>query len=118
MVRASQVPVAEGGELCFCTVNFPSRDTRNTRVIIDSDEPFISPSADNSLWEYRVYTTLNDGTTTESILYVQTPLRAGQLKVIKVHLSDDKGVIESDDATVGVSVTLDWGKIILPDIPL
>jgi hypothetical protein len=99
-------------------VNFPSRDTRNTRVIIDSDEPFISPSADNSLWEYRVYTTLNDGTTTESILYVQTPLRAGQLKVIKVHLSDDKGVIESDDATVGVSVTLDWGKIILPDIPL
>lgn len=118
MVRASQVPVAEGGELCFSTVNFPSRDTRDTRLIIDSDEPFISPSADNALWEYRVYTTLKDGSTTESILYVQTPLRAGQLKVTKVHLSDDKGVVESDDPTVGVSVTLDWGKIVLPDIPL
>ena len=36
-----------------------------------------------------------------------TPLRAGQLKILKsvVH---DSGVVSAEDPDVGVSVTLDW----------
>lgn len=118
IVKATQLPVKKGDELCFCTVNFPSRDSEPTRLVIEGEEPFVAPDALDALWQFRVYTTLNDGSVTESILSITKPLRAGQLKVVKVHLADDQGVVESDDSTVGVNVTLDWNLNTYPDIPL
>lgn len=83
--------------LCYCSVNFPSRD--NISRALD----------DLSLWQFKVYLTKEDGTTTESIIYVREPLKAGELKIIKAVIDDDGGVRPSD-SRVGVSVTLDWNS--------
>lgn len=118
IVRTDQLSVSDTDDLCFCSVNFPSRDSDPTRLVIEGEEPFDAPSAEEALWQYRIYVTLEDGSVTESILSMPKPLRPGQMKVVKVHFSDDQGVIVSDDNSVGVSVTLDWGKIDFPDVPL
>ena len=99
------------GEVAFCTVNFPSREPEpteaSTRVVIETTDPFVGPTSDKSLWEFRIYTTTHDGTTTENVLYIRRPLRAGQLMIIKVKAHPD-GSVTTDDQTVGVSVTLNW----------
>ena len=118
IVRTSQLAVDGTEDLCFCSVNFPSRDSDHTRLVIEGDEPFDAPTASEALWQYRIYVTLADGSVTESVLSMTKPLRPGQMKVVKVHFVDDQGGVASDDSTVGVSVTLDWGKIKYPDVPL
>lgn len=101
------------GELCFVSVNFPSRElpetneSPETKVIIDTDEIAVSPDADNPLWYWTVYATLEDGSVTMSNLGVLTPLRAGQFKLVKAKLHDS-GIVSTSDPMVGVSVTLDW----------
>lgn len=111
LVIANPVKAENEGEMAFCTVNFPSREPEEsdatTRVIIETTDPFVAPTAKESLWEFRIYTTNHDGSTTESILYIRRPLRAGQLMIIKVKAHPD-GSVTTDDQTVGVSVTLNW----------
>ena len=48
-----------------------------------------------------------DGTVTESILYIDRPLQAAQLRIIKARLKAD-GSLQPESQEVGVSVTLDW----------
>lgn len=98
----------------FVSVNFPSREPSitqqaapTTRTIIETTEPFIANSNSEALWEFRVYIPQPDGTITETILGIRDPLRAGQLKIIKVRVGDN-GQLESETPNVGVSVTLDW----------
>lgn len=79
---------------CFCSVNFPSRDKA------EGDEP---------LWKFIIHVTNEDGTITETVLTVMEPLKAGDLKIVKAYLDDD-GAAQPTDATVGVSVTLDWNS--------
>ena len=109
IVRTQRVSAQPGTtELCFASTHFPSRDEdRETKVIIDTDEPFISDESDEEFWQWRVYAYLDDGSVTESILHVHTPLRAGQLKVVKCRVHAD-GTASTEDRTVGVSVCLDW----------
>lgn len=131
--------------VCYCTVNFPSREagqTRSdhaavgdshsvvgdlhsvvgnlqspTRTVIETQEPFVAQPGEQSLWEYRVYVTNADGTVTESIVGIREPLRAGQLKIIQVWIGDD-GRVMSNTPEVGISVTLDWkpGNVYNPEI--
>lgn len=91
IVRTTSVATGTD-QLCFCSVNFPSRDKA------EGDEP---------LWEYRVYVTLADGSVTESILRVNEPLGAGQLKVVQCVLCAD-GSVTTSNPLVGVSITLEW----------
>ena len=49
----------------------------------------------------------SDGSITENLLYVREPLKAGELKVVKVRLKE-RGEVEAVSVDVGVSVTLDW----------
>ena len=114
LVRAKCVESESSGEVAFCTVSFPSREApakkiqqASRRVIIETDEPFITPLAQESIWEIHVYATALDGTRTKSVLYIKRPLRAGQLMIVKVRMHED-GSVTSGDPTVGVSVTLDW----------
>lgn len=110
VVRASQVEVdSEGAPLCFTTVTFPSRDVEDTKVIIETEDPFMSETAENPLWRYRVYFTLDDGSVTETILGVNLPLRAGQFKVIRARALPDGSVVPMD-SYVGASVTLKWNE--------
>ena len=105
----------EGGHMGFCSVTFPSRepssegDSRSTtRTVIETEEPFIAQPGQESLWEFRVYVPQPDGSVTETILRIREPLRAGQLKIIKVRLRADGSVDPETPEEVGASVTLDW----------
>ena len=92
LVHAQPVNTGTDETLCFCTVNFPSRDQA------EGDEP---------LWKYVVYVTLADGSVTKSVLEMKEPLNAGDLKVVKSYLSPDGGV-RPESTLVGVSITLEW----------
>ena len=94
-------------KLCLCTVSLPSREPFQQRLVIETEEPFANTYTENGLWQYKVYVTLKNGTTTQSVLNMATPLRAGQLKIIKASLRDD-GAVVTNAINVGVSVTLDW----------
>ncbi len=92
LVHAQPVDTGIDNMLCFCAVNFPSRDQA------EGDEP---------LWEYRVYVTLADGTVTETILKISEPLCAGEFKLVVGQLDRD-GSVRTDNSEVATSVTLDW----------
>lgn len=107
----------DNGEVGFCSVTFPSPEPKETRTVIETEEPFIAKPGEESLWQFLVYVPNPDGTITESILGIREPLRAGQLKIIRVRIGPG-GVIESEDQTVGVSVNLDWKPAGQHDVPL
>ena len=117
IVRTKQVinEEEESGELAFCSVTFPSREPDNdgehtvTRTIIETEDPFITPLADESLWEFHIYATASDDSITLTKLFIRRPLRAGQLMIIKAKARPD-GSVESKNETVGISVTLNWNE--------
>ncbi len=96
--------------LCFCSVNFPSRDAMPASVKTRAQ-------GDASLWQFKVYLTKTDGTITETILDIDEPLKAGDLKIIKGEL-DDEGAVRPYNSTVGVSVTLNWNDAGKYETPL
>lgn len=108
-VRAERLDPEEGSEICFVTVNFPSRDPENeeTKVVIETTDPFVAEEQDHALWSYKVFATLLDGTINLSTVRIRVPLRAGQLKIIRVRMTDE-GIVSTDDPTVGVTVSLNW----------
>lgn len=101
LVQADQVDVGNNSYLCYCTVTFPSSDQPNPKLS--------SAATANTYWQFRVYVKNADGTTTETILNVEEPLPAGQLKVIKAYIDVD-GVVRTQSPNVGVSVTVDWNS--------
>lgn len=98
LVKADRVD-AGNDLLCFCSVNFPSRDAA----------PAKAPrrAADESLWQCKVYVTKTDGSVTETLFDIAEPLKAGDLRVIKCQLNDD-GSVTPTGSVVGVSITLNW----------
>ena len=104
-------PVETGNDLlCFCSVNFPSRDAAPASVKKRAE-------AGPALWQFKVYLTNTDGKITETVLDIEEPLKAGDLRIIKGEL-DDEGAVRPYDSTVGVSVKLDWsdGGTYNPDL--
>lgn len=108
MVRADKVEVEDtpGQRLCYVAVTFPSRDVPDSKVIIPDDDT-VTEVADEALWRYTVYTTLQDGTVTETVLGVKIPIHAGQLKIIQCTVTND-GAVNPKAPWVGASVTLKW----------
>lgn len=94
----------QGGNLCFCAVNFPSSED-GMRTVINTD--FDDGESDKTYWQFRVYVTLEDGSVTETILSIRKNLSAGEFKIINAFMGE-KGDILTDNTEVGVSVTLDW----------
>ena len=120
-VVADRVDTKKDGQLCYCTVNFPSREltTVNTREIFDTEEPFLSADAKEPLWEFRVYATLPDGKVTESVLGVRKPLRAGQFKILHAKVYANGSLVpDPDEPEVAVSITLDWKEAGHHEVPL
>jgi hypothetical protein len=101
LIKADKVE-SDNDLLCYCTVNFPSRD-----AVSDASRPDNRAASDGTLWQFKVYLTKTDGSITETILSIDEPLKAGDLKIIKGEL-DDEGAVRPYDSTVGVSVQLDW----------
>ena len=119
MVVADRINTGNSGQLCFCTINFPSPepDAGKTRDIIDVDDSSVSVEAEKALWQFRVYATLADGTVTESVLGVRKPLLAGWFKILHAHVYPD-GTLEPGEPEVAVSVTLDWKEDGQYEVPL
>ena len=92
-------------KLCYCAVNFPSKDEDNMRTVIEV--PFDGDETAEVYWQFRVYVTMEDDSVTESLLSVRKPNHAGQLTILQGYMGDD-GDVRTDDQTVGVSVTLNW----------
>lgn len=90
---------------CYASVHFPSAEPIESKVIIqvDSDQEVST----TPLWCWKVYATLEDGSVTESVVNVYTPLRAGHVKIVRARVTSD-GIVTTTSAYVGVSVTLDW----------
>jgi hypothetical protein len=109
LIRADKVST-DNDLLCYCSVNFPSRD-----AILASAKRRVGEKP--TLWQIKVYLTKTDDTVTETVLDITEPLKAGDLKIIKGSL-DDEGAVRPYDSTVGVSVTLDWndGGTYNPDL--
>lgn len=124
VVKADELEVKNGRQLCFCSVNFPSRESGQTRTVIETEEPFMAQPGKESLWEFRVYVpnhaTANsraEATFTETVLQVREPIRAGELKIIECQARED-GSVTTANPEVGVSVTLDWkpGGVYHPEL--
>ena len=97
VIRADKIEVTEpGSEVCFATVNFPSRVPELKAV--DNEETY---------WQFRVYCTLPDGTITETKLSVKRPLLPAKLDILKAKVYGN-GALEPGDHTVGVDVNIDW----------
>lgn len=108
IVKANKVAVdGPDSPLCFTTVTFPSKDVPSSKVTIESPDDFITDASESTLWRFKVYSTLDDGTVTETILGVKLPLRAGQLKIVKGTILGD-GSCMPTAPWVGSIVTLDW----------
>ncbi|MBR6346546.1 MAG: hypothetical protein IKR69_04080, partial [Bacteroidales bacterium] len=116
LILTDELSVEGGTQRCFASVHFPSRED-GTKVIIDSQDPFVAEDADEALWRWRAYVTLPDDSVTETIMGIKKPLRAGGLKILKARVYDN-GIISTQDPTVGVSVTLDWQSAGQHDIEL
>ena len=101
LIEAKEVPTDENGLLCFCTVNFPSRDAASAGARAHRADTA------TSLWQFKVYLTKPDGKVTETTLDISEPLKAGDLRIIKGEL-DDEGAVRPYDSKVGASVQLDW----------
>lgn len=107
-VVADEVKTDDNRFACFCAVTFPSKDVE-TKVVIDTEDPFVSPEAAEALWNCMVYVTTKDGSVTKTDLGVKLPLRPGQFKLIRAKVEPDGSVVPGEQY-VGASVTLDWNE--------
>ena len=107
VVRAASVQPATGSKLAYCAVTFPSREPVTTRTVIQTVDPFIAQPGEQSVWDFVVLATGADGTVTRTVLGIKEPLRAGELKIVKVKLMDN-GSLSPESSEVSVSVALDW----------
>ena len=111
LVRTDAVDITGTDSVAYCGVAFPSR--MEAPGTIDPDVA----AAKGAVWRVVILSDLPNGTTTRSVLYMAKPLKAGDIRVIRIRLNDDGGVSTSD-SNVGASVTLDWksGGEYNPDI--
>ena len=96
VVRLDRLALSAPGEICTAAITFPSRVSPLTR-------------AETYFWEFRTYATLPSGKKTETCLYIDEPLPAAGIKIVKVKVLDD-GSVTPADMKVGVNVTLDWNE--------
>ena len=101
---SSLIRMDELSSRCYAVTAMPSPDAPAASM------PALMQAQKNakSLWQLRAYTPLNNGTITETILDIDSPLRAGTLEIIRVKQLPDGSLEPVENSNVGVSVTLDW----------
>lgn len=104
VIRSNEISIPKTlHRTCHYVVSFPSADKTRADA--------------GAYYRIKAYVTLADGTITENVMTVETPLSAGNLKIIKMRMKAD-GSLTPECHDVGVSVTLDWkqGGVYEPDI--
>ena len=99
LIRAEKVL-----ENCYAMLSLPSRDVNSET----NGMPARAKSANDELWQLRVYIPLPDGKVTESVLSFHQPLKAGTLEIVKIEVQENGAVTVVENLEVGVTVTLDW----------
>lgn len=79
--------------VCYAAVCMPSKEETDTN---------------GNYWQMAVYATLEDGSVTETLLDIKTPLRASHVRVIKAELQNNGEVVPIGSPEVGATVTLQW----------
>ena len=100
VVRTHLLPVSAGTEVCYYGMGFPSPDVPATRVTP-------SEAKEGSYWSMTLFVWMPDGSITRNDLYVHEPLKAANLKIIKLKM-EPTGEVTTVDAEVAVSVQLNW----------
>ena len=114
-VRANQLRTSTGRLLIgLYATGFPSRDSMEEAEADAAGAAYrhaapreSAAAEEKGIWYFKAYVRLANGKTTESVLAVKKPLRAGQLRIIKAVVKQD-GSLASTSQDVGVSVKLDW----------
>ena len=88
----------------------PQEEADTARYCLFGCVSFPSPDEANlgTYYQAKVYVDMPDGTTTETVLSLYEPLKAGQLKIVRLELQLDGSVVPTQGSEVGASVTLDW----------
>lgn len=98
----------------------PQEEADTARYCLFGCVSFPSPDEANlgTYYQAKVYVDMPDGTTTETVLSLYEPLKAGQLKIVRLELQLDGSVVPTQGTEAGMSVTLDWheGSTYNPDI--
>lgn len=102
-----QKVMRQNGLFALYATTFPSHNRGEAVDIAENESRAADDAAANALWRINVYIKLKNGKTTENILYVREPLRAGQMHIVKARLRQDGGMTTTTQ-NVGVSVKLDW----------
>ncbi len=104
--RVRTLQTAGGGLTAVYAGCLPSPDSPAEAQAAPAGRSDYSEAA-GAYWTTYLYVRLASGEVTKNELYVRSPLRAGELKVLKIRLND-RGEAVADEREVGVSVTLDW----------
>ena len=102
VVRTHNLPDTGSDLICCYGMGFPSKS------VAASNAPHRS-STDETLWRLVVNVTMSDGNITRTVMEMPTPLRAGSLEIIKVHLQPN-GELVPNRSEIGTSVELDWSQ--------
>ncbi len=78
---------------CFAAICLPSSD---------------NPKEDGAYYSLDVLVTRPDSTITQNIITINSPLMAGNLKIIRCKLLPDGRLDPEENTEVGITVTLDW----------
>ncbi len=112
LIHTTELPVATGRKRCYTTICFPSSNTATRSegsVEADGSIVRLNGGEEGSIWRIKAYVTMPNGDIVENILHLRAPLKAGNLKIVKVILQPDGSFIPSD-VEVGASIDLGWKK--------
>ena len=99
LIRMNQI-----NKRCYAVVTMPSPDAAS----FSASARMPATGKGSHLWQLRAYTAMPDGTTTETLINVNSPLKAETLEIIRVKQMPDGSLQLVQNIEASVSVTLDW----------
>lgn len=89
---------------CYAVVAMPSPDAPFPTAPVRRQVQ----NTGSGLWQMRAYTTMPDGSITETLIDMHSPLEAGTFQLIRVKQLQDGSLQPIRHIDANVSVTLDW----------
>lgn len=102
--RPALIRMDKISEQCYAAVTLPSPDAPSGSAPARRHAQDAAPE----LWQIRAYTTLSDGSVTETLIDMHSPLAAGTLQLIRVRQAEDGSLQPMQNIDASVNVTLDW----------
>ena len=103
-IRFEQVPIE-------AATSSPAR-----KATVSTGSPYICQATacfatpDDEEWKISMTTTLTDNRHTTTTLTIKESLTAGTLRILKLQMNEDGGLVPVSTSEVGASIELDWKK--------